>query len=190
MTKIYEFYQRGLTIIFFLRIFGTRRIKTWKNWPIFSSFNPSPSMPSKATGDRKQFQYLQIVVSTKTISLVLEFNWCQDTFYLFIKLPNSVTPSLNEVDYYMYDDCCNQSPPWEMICGHGQEQKFKYPYPRDSRIIQMPYLRGQSDRSKSRPMPRLSPLLLAPKIHQETVIITLLLFVSIQQNWSEFKSQI
>ena len=33
-------------------------------------------------------------------------------------------------------------------------------------------------------------LLLAPKIHQETVIITLLLFVSIQQNWSEFKSQI
>ena len=26
-----------------------------------------------------------------------------------------------------------------MICGHGHEQKFKYPYLRDSKIIQMPY---------------------------------------------------
>ena len=26
-----------------------------------------------------------------------------------------------------------------MICGHGHEEKFKYPYPRDSKIIQMPY---------------------------------------------------
>ena len=26
-----------------------------------------------------------------------------------------------------------------MICGHGHEQKFKYPNPRDSKIIQMPY---------------------------------------------------
>ena len=31
------------------------------------------------------------------------------------------------------------SPPREMICGHGHEQKFKYPYARDSKIIQMPY---------------------------------------------------
>ena len=29
--------------------------------------------------------------------------------------------------------------PGEMICGHGHEQKFKYPYPRDSKIIQIPY---------------------------------------------------
>ena len=56
-----EFYQRGLTIINFLRIFVTRSIKTREKWPIFSSFNPFPSMPSVATGDRKQFQYLQIV---------------------------------------------------------------------------------------------------------------------------------
>ena len=27
-----------------------------------------------------------------------------------------------------------------MICGHGHEQKFRYPYPRDSKKIQMPYL--------------------------------------------------
>ena len=42
-------------------------------------------------GDRKQCRYLQIVFNNKTRSLVLEFIWCKDTFYLFIKLPNSVT---------------------------------------------------------------------------------------------------
>ena len=41
-----------------------------KNWPIFPSFNPFPSMPSAATGDRKQFQYHQIVSNYKTRSLV------------------------------------------------------------------------------------------------------------------------
>ena len=30
-----------------------------------------------------------------------------------------------------------------MICGQGHEQKFKYPYPRDSKIIQMPYPRAK-----------------------------------------------
>ena len=29
--------------------------------------------------------------------------------------------------------------PREMIFGHGHEQKFRYPYPRDSKRIQMPY---------------------------------------------------
>ena len=73
-TKIWnEFYHRGLTIISFLKIFGTTSIKTRKKWPIFSSFSPFPSMPSVATGDRKQFKYLQIVFNNKTGSLVLEF---------------------------------------------------------------------------------------------------------------------
>ena len=36
-------------------------------------------MPSVATGDRKQFQYLQIALNNKTRSLVLEFNWWEDT---------------------------------------------------------------------------------------------------------------
>ena len=63
----------------FLRIFGTRSIKTRENWSIFSSFNPFPSMPSAATGDRKQFQYLQIVFNNKTRSLVLELKRCQAT---------------------------------------------------------------------------------------------------------------
>ena len=48
------------------------------------------SMPSVARGDRKQFQYLPIVFNNKTRSLVLEFNWCEDTLKLFIKLPKSV----------------------------------------------------------------------------------------------------
>ena len=33
------------------------------------------------------------------------------------------------------------SPTREMICGRGHEQKFKHPYPLDSKIIQMPYPR-------------------------------------------------
>ena len=37
-----------------------------------------------------------------------------------------------------------QSPTREMICGHGHKQKFKYPYLRDSKIIQMPYPRTKA----------------------------------------------
>ena len=52
------------------------------------------------------------------------------------------------------------SPPREMIGGHGHKQKFKYPYPRDSKMQDnsnaLPP--GQSDRSKSRPIPCLCPL--------------------------------
>ena len=36
------------------------------------------------------------------------------------------------------------SPPREVICGHGHEQKFRYPYPRDSKKIQMPYPRAKA----------------------------------------------
>ena len=73
MTFIREGHNKFL--INFLKIFGTRSIiKTRKKWPIFSSLNPSPSMSSVATGDRKLCQYLQIVFNNKTRSLVLEFN--------------------------------------------------------------------------------------------------------------------
>ena len=58
----------GAPLINFFRIFETRNIKTRKNWPIFSSFDPLSSMPSVATGDRKQFQYLEIVFNNKTRS--------------------------------------------------------------------------------------------------------------------------
>ena len=75
-----EVQMMWLATINFLRIFWLRSIETWKNWLIFSSFNPFPSMPSVAPGDRKQFQYLQIVCNNKTRSLVLEFNWCEDSF--------------------------------------------------------------------------------------------------------------
>ena len=66
-----EFYPRGLTIINFSRFLEHVALKLW---PVFSSFNPFPSMPSVAIGDTKQFQYLQIVFDNKTRSLVLEFN--------------------------------------------------------------------------------------------------------------------
>ena len=38
-----------------------------------------------------------------------------------------------------------------MICGHGHEQKFKYPYPRGSNIIQNALPPGQSDLSNPCP---------------------------------------
>ena len=60
-TKISnEFYQRGL---------NPKKI-SW-NWPILSRFNSFPPMPSVATGDRKQFQHLQIIFTcnNKTRSL-------------------------------------------------------------------------------------------------------------------------
>ena len=63
-------YQRGLTAINFLRIVGTRSIKTQNNWPIVSSFNPF--IPSVATGDGQEFQYLKMVFKNKTRSLVLD----------------------------------------------------------------------------------------------------------------------
>ena len=79
-TKISnEIYQRGLKIIKFLRIFWRSSIKIWKNWQFFSNFNPFPYLPSEATGDRKQFQCLQIVLHNKPRPLVLEFSWCKDT---------------------------------------------------------------------------------------------------------------
>ena len=92
-TKISnEFYQRELTIINFFRIFGTRSIKTRINWPIFFKFQSISIHAIRS--DRKQFQYLPIVFNNKTRSIVLEFNWCEDTFQLFIKLPNSMTMPL------------------------------------------------------------------------------------------------
>ena len=69
-----EFHQITLTIINFLRIFGTFSIKTRMNWPFFSRLNPLLSMSSIVPGDRKQFQYLQMVFNNKTRSLVLEYN--------------------------------------------------------------------------------------------------------------------
>jgi len=76
-TKISnEFYQRRLTVTKFLRIFHIEDVasKFGKNWPVFSHFNPFPSLPSESTGDRKQFQYLQIVFNNKPKPLVLEFS--------------------------------------------------------------------------------------------------------------------
>ena len=60
--------------------FGRQGVKTWKIGPIFSSFNPRPSLSSVATDDRKQCQCLNINLNNKTGPLLLEQNWCEDTF--------------------------------------------------------------------------------------------------------------
>ena len=69
-----EFYQGQLTIIIFLVIFENIASKLEKIGPIFSSFNPFPSLPSVATDDRKQFQWRKIVFNNKARPLFLEFN--------------------------------------------------------------------------------------------------------------------
>ena len=76
--------------------------KLENNWPFFSSFNPSPSMPSVATGDRKQFQYLQIVFSNKTRSLI---QLMRRHLLAFFKMPNGVTMPLALLSCF----CCSQS---------------------------------------------------------------------------------
>ena len=69
-----EFYQGELTIIIILVIFEGMASKLEKIGPIFSSFNPFPSLPSVATDDRKQFQCRKIVLNNKTRPLFLELN--------------------------------------------------------------------------------------------------------------------
>ena len=74
-----EVYQRGLAIINFSRIFGTRIIKTRKKLANFFKFqsisiHATRNNRRQATGDRKQFQCLQIVFNNKPRSLVSEFN--------------------------------------------------------------------------------------------------------------------
>ena len=57
VEDINNFHQGELSIIICFGIFaGTAN---------FSSFNPCPSLSSGATGDRKQFQWLNIVLRTK-----------------------------------------------------------------------------------------------------------------------------
>ena len=69
-----EVYRGELTIIIFLVGFGNTASKLEKIGPIFSSFNPLPSLPSVATDDRKQFQCRKIVFNNKARALFLEFN--------------------------------------------------------------------------------------------------------------------
>jgi len=67
-------------------IFEDIASKFEKIGPIFSSFNPFPSLLSIATNDRKQFQCGKIVFNNKARPLFLEFNRCENTFQLFKKI--------------------------------------------------------------------------------------------------------
>ena len=69
-----EFYQGELTIIIILVMFEDMASKLEKIGPIFSSFNPFPSLASVATDSRKQCQCRKIVFNNKTTPLFLEFN--------------------------------------------------------------------------------------------------------------------
>jgi len=69
-----EVYRGELTIIMFLLIFENIASKLEKIGPIFSSFNPFPSLPSVATDNRKQFQCRKTVLNNKARPLFLEFN--------------------------------------------------------------------------------------------------------------------
>ena len=61
-------------MIISLMTFEDMASKLEKIGPIFSSFNPFPSLSSVATDDRKQFQCRKIVLNNKTTPLCLEFN--------------------------------------------------------------------------------------------------------------------
>ena len=69
-----------------------------------------------------------------------------------------------------------------MICGHGHEKKFKYPYPRDSKIIQMPYTQAKAINQ----IPVLSPT--SPR---QLYSLTLVVFtLEDEQNvWTDKSSQ-
>ena len=69
-----EFYKGELTIIIILVIFEDMASKLEKTGPIFSNFNPFPSLQSIATDDQKHFQSCEIIFNNKTRPLFLEFN--------------------------------------------------------------------------------------------------------------------
>ena len=72
MRKISEEnYQGELSIIISLESFEDM---AWKNGGNFSSFNPSPIMPSTATDNRRQFQCREIVFNNQSGALFFEFN--------------------------------------------------------------------------------------------------------------------
>ena len=71
-----KFNQRALTLIRFLVTFAGILIvlKLGKVGRTFSSFNPCPTVPSVAVDDRKEFQFLNMVLNNTTVPLVLEIN--------------------------------------------------------------------------------------------------------------------
>jgi len=69
-----NFFQGELTTILFLVIFQNIASNLEKIGPVFSSFNPFPSLPLVATDDREQFQWRKTVFKNKARPLFLEFN--------------------------------------------------------------------------------------------------------------------
>jgi len=72
MKKIsHEFYQGELTILILWVIFKNTASKLEEIGPIFSSFNPFPSLSSVAKDDGTQFQCRKTVFNNKARPLIL-----------------------------------------------------------------------------------------------------------------------
>ena len=81
IRKIASKFQQGELTIKIFRWFASIALKNEKGCVTYSPrFNPCPSMPSVATDGRKQFYCPHLVLNNKTGPLLLEFNWCEDTF--------------------------------------------------------------------------------------------------------------
>ena len=109
----------------FLVIFGEAIcFKTWKGL----NFNPCLSLPSVATGVRKQFQCLIIVLNNKTGSFFLKFNWCETIFRLLKRYPIACHSPFNKAcrDTY-YSTSGDHSSAWQRgvdtACTHSDTNK-------------------------------------------------------------------
>ena len=64
----------------FLPISFKNGSRIWKNWLVFSNFNPFPSLLCLVIGSNKWFRCSDKVLSNKTASLFLGFHWCRNIF--------------------------------------------------------------------------------------------------------------
>ena len=83
MKKLSSKFRKGALTIYYYSFFGEfcrHFVKTWNGWINLSSFNTCPSLPSVATDDRKQFQWLNKDFNNKTGPLFLIFKWCEKNF--------------------------------------------------------------------------------------------------------------
>ena len=69
-----NFHQGAISIAICFSDFACVALKLDEVGPIFSNFNPCPSLKSVATDHRKQFQCPNIVSENKTGPLFMEFN--------------------------------------------------------------------------------------------------------------------
>ena len=72
--KANKCHERTLSTVFCYYFFRHNAMQLEKVGPPFSSLSPCPSLPSVETGERRQFQCLNIVLNNKTGPLFLKCN--------------------------------------------------------------------------------------------------------------------